>query len=122
MDKDKKGFINEKDIMRFVFGNKNYHRESIFDIMAQIGLEKNSQLNFEEFEELIKNNNKLNQIKDEEKSMDDFDMGKNRLFMNDLNANANDVHGRRGTNIYFAKNDDFMRGSAILKMKKFNEI
>ena len=61
IDKDKKGYATAADIQKFVFGNqKNVNRNTIQGCTAQIGMEKDSKLSFEQFCEIIRNNTTLN--------------------------------------------------------------
>ena len=73
IDKDKKGYATSDDIQKFVLGNKkNVNRSTIKGCTAQIGMKKNSQLSFEQFCDIIRNNSIL-QNEDDKNESDEED-------------------------------------------------
>ena len=86
IDNTKKGYATQKDIQRFVLGNnkKSINRSTIKGCTAQIGMKKNTQLTFEQFCDMIRNNTCLpSDSSDSSDSEDEEDVFKNR---NDKNA------------------------------------
>ena len=111
IDKNKKGYINESDIFRFVFGKQNYHRDSIKKVLVQMGFKKNTTFNFEQFCDLIKmtdiniEENKNNRETNEEQKEAEYDSVKNNLYMQELN-NTIDAKKRNKENYVLTQNDD----------------
>ena len=85
IDNTKKGYATQKDIQRFVLGNnkKSINRSTIKGCTAQIGMKKNTQLTFEQFCDMIRNNTCLPSDSSDSSDSEDEDVFKNR---NDKNA------------------------------------
>ena len=79
IDKDKKGYATAQDIQNFVLGNntKNVNRSTIRGCTSQIGMKKNSKLTYEQFCQIIRNNNCLqddNNSSDDPEEEEEFDI------------------------------------------------
>ena len=55
IDKNKRGVINKDEIINFVVGQKKCDRDYMQNILKRLGINENSQINFEEFSKLIQN-------------------------------------------------------------------
>jgi calcium-dependent protein kinase len=89
IDNTKKGYATQKDIQRFVLGNnkKSLNRSTIKGCTAQIGMKKNTQLTFEQFRDMIRNNTCLpsDSSDSSDSGEEDEDILKNK---NDRNASS----------------------------------
>ena len=131
IDKDKKGYIITDDVERFVLGNKkSVNRSTIKWCTAQIGMKKDTQMTFEQFCEIIRNNSTLkNDDSDSDDSNDSNDEDIFKAFANGGDSNnrkssKNIVDKIINNKIFYnmTEGDDIIDEPNKLKTHKFHRI
>ena len=131
IDKDKKGYIITDDVERFVLGNKkSVNRSTIKWCTAQIGMKKDTQMTFEQFCEIIRNNSTLkNDDSDSDDSNDSNDEDIFKAFANGGDSNnrkssKNIVDKIKNNKIFYnmTEGDDIIDEPNKLKTHKFHRI
>ena len=131
IDKDKKGYIITDDVERFVLGNKkSVNRSTIKWCTAQIGMKKDTQMTFEQFCVIIRNNSTLkNDDSDSDDSNDSNDEDIFKAFANGGDSNnrkssKNIVDKIKNNKIFYnmTEGDDIIDEPNKLKTHKFHRI
>jgi calcium-dependent protein kinase len=130
IDKDKKGYIIADDVQRFVLGNKKtVNRSTIKWCTAQIGMKKDTQMTFEQFCEIIRNNTTLKN--DDSDSNDSIDSNDEDIFKpienggsNNRKSSKNIVDKIKSNKIFYnmTEGDDIIDEPNKLKTHKFHRI
>ena len=130
IDKDKKGYIITDDVERFVLGNKkSVNRSTIKWCTAQIGMKKDTQMTFEQFCEIIRNNTTLKN--DDSDSNDSNDSDDKDIFKSISNGDSNNrksskniVDKIKNSKIFYnmTEGDNIIDEPNKLKTHKFHRI